>query len=169
MGLSNWVRVGIVGVLLSLLAACGFQLRGEAALPFESLYVDGDRNSGFVSELRRAVVSGTSTRLVNSPQEAQGILQVLGETREKVILSLSGGGKVREFQLNYRVSFRVRNQQGQELIAPSTIALKRDITFNDTEVLAKESEEALLYRDMQSDAVQQVLRRLSASRGKLAP
>jgi LPS-assembly lipoprotein len=71
-------------------------------------------------------------------------------------------GQVREFQLRLRVKFRVRTLQGVELIAPTEVVLQRDISFNETAVLAKESEEILLYRDMQSDLVQQLLRRVSA-------
>jgi LPS-assembly lipoprotein len=69
---------------------------------------------------------------------------------------------VREFQLRLRVKFRVRTLQGVELIAPTEVVLQRDISFNETAVLAKETEEILLYRDMQSDLVQQLLRRVAA-------
>jgi len=42
--------------------------------------------------------------------------------------------------------------------------LSRDVTFNDTEILAKEAEEQLLFRDMQADMVQQIIRRLAAAK-----
>jgi len=158
------VRILFVAILSLLIGACGFHLRGDVTLPFETLYVEGDANSAFVSQLKRAILSGSSTRLVDNPSEAQAVLQVLGETRQKVILSLSGGGRVREFQLNYNVSYRLLNGKNKELAQPGEIALKRDVSFNDTQLLAKESEEALLYRDMQSDAVQQIMRRLQAAK-----
>jgi LPS-assembly lipoprotein len=60
------------------------------------------------------------------------------------------------------VKFRVRTLQGVELIAPTEVVLQRDISFNEAAVLAKESEEILLYRDMQSDLVQQLFRRVAA-------
>ena len=75
---------------------------------------------------------------------------------------LNSSGQVREFQLRLRFSFRLRTLAGRELIPASEIALQRDISFNESAVLAKEAEEALLYRDMQSDVVQQVMRRLAA-------
>ena len=71
---------------------------------------------------------------------------------------------MREYQLRYRVGFRVHDAKGRDYLPPSEIQLTRDISFNDTQVLAKESEEALLYRDMQSDMVQQILRRLPPRR-----
>ena len=92
------------------------------------------------------------------------MLQFTEETREKDILSLTGTGRVREFQLRYRVGFRVHDGKGGDFVPPSTIQLTRDITFNDAEILAKEAEEQLLFRDMQADMVQQILRRLAAAK-----
>jgi len=84
------------------------------------------------------------------------------ELREKVILSLDTSGRVREYQLRYRVGFSLRDAKGRNWIAPNEIVLTRDISFND-QVLAKEAEEALLYRDMQTDMVQQIVRRLAGA------
>jgi LPS-assembly lipoprotein len=86
------------------------------------------------------------------------------ETRQKEILSLTGTGRVREFQLRYRVGFRVSDNKGGDYVPQNTIILTRDITFNDTEILAKEQEEQLLFRDMQSDMVQQIMRRLATAK-----
>ena len=71
---------------------------------------------------------------------------------------------MREFQLRLRVRFRLRTVSGKELIAESEILQQRDTNFNESAVLSKEAEEGLLYRDMQSDIVQQLLRRLAAVR-----
>jgi Rare lipoprotein B len=92
------------------------------------------------------------------------VFTLLGEAREKNILSLSGTGRVREYQLRYRLAFRVHDLKGREFIAPTEVVLVRDISFSDERVLAKEQEEALLYRDMQNDMVQQLMRRLAAAK-----
>ncbi|HVS27277.1 MAG TPA: LPS assembly lipoprotein LptE [Burkholderiales bacterium] len=147
-----------------LVAACGFHLRGQTTLPFESLYVNASGGSAFATQLKRAVLAGTNARLSDSSKDAQAIFDLVSEIQEKQILSLSGAGTVREFELRYRVAFRVHDNQGHDWIPQTEIILKRDVTFNDSQVLAKESEEALLYKDMQSDAVQQVMRRLSAAK-----
>ncbi len=143
------------------LAACGFELRGNAALPFESLYIEGGQD--IAVDLERAV-RPTATKVTERAQDAQATLQILGEEREKRILSLNRAGRVSEFRLLYRVSFKVTDQKGRALLPTQQIELRRDITFNDSETLAKESEEALLYRDMQTDAVQQIIRRVSVIR-----
>ncbi|MCC6472534.1 MAG: hypothetical protein IT514_02200 [Burkholderiales bacterium] len=148
--------------LVLALAGCGFQLRGQVSLPFRTVYIEG--NTSLIAELRRNIVAGTGTRVVNRAPGAEAVLEVRGETREKVIQSLDTAGRVREYQLRYRVAFRVGNDKGEEWLRPSEIQLTRDISFNDAQVLAKESEEALLYRDMQADMVHQIMRRLAAAR-----
>jgi LPS-assembly lipoprotein len=154
----------VISAFLLALSGCGFQLRGVANLPFETLYVAAPPTSTFATQLRRAVTSGSQTKVVNNPKEANATLHVLGEAREKTILSLSTGGRVREFQLIYRVSYSVADKDNKELRAPTQIRLHRDFTFNDQDTLSKESEEALLYRDMQTDAVNQLIRQLQATR-----
>jgi len=146
------------------LGACGFQLRGAAPLPFDSLYVQAPASSVFATQLKRAISTGGQTRVLEDQKDAQVTLQVLEELREKSILSLSVGGRVREFELRYRVSYRVYDKDRKELAAPGEITLRRELSYNDQDVLAKEAEESLLYRDMQNDAVYQLLRRLQATK-----
>lgn len=147
--------------LLALLSACGFALRGAVALPFHSIYIGLPDSSPLGGELRRQIRANGQTQIVAEAKDAEVMLEVLGETRDKQILSLNSQGRVREYNLNYNFRFRVRNAVGKEFLAPVDIALKRNITFNEAQVLAKEAEEALLYRDMQSDLVQQIMRRLA--------
>jgi LPS-assembly lipoprotein len=66
--------------------------------------------------------------------------------------------------LRFRYRFRLRASNGIELIPDTEILLTRDINFNETGALSKESEEALLYRDMENDLVLQIQRRLAAVR-----
>lgn len=155
-------QAAIIAAAMGLLAACGFQLRGQAQLPFDTLYVPP--GSALAVELKRNVAAVSNTRLVNEVKEADAVLGFTQDAREKVILSYDAAGKVREFQLRYRVGFRVTDPKGKVFVPTSEILLTRDMTFSDTQVLSKESEEALLYRDMQSDMVQQILRRLAASK-----
>ena len=149
--------------MLATLAGCGLHLRGTADVPFETLYLPNS-DSGIALDLRRYVQAGTRARVVDDAKGAEAILAFTEETREKNILSLTGAGRVSEFQLRYRVGFRVHDGKGGDYVPLTSIALTRDITFSDTDVLAKEAEEQLLFRDMQSDMVQQIMRRLAASR-----
>ena len=149
-------------LVLSAVAGCGFHLRGAADLPFSSVYVPA-ATSGIALDLARNIRAGTNVKLVEDAKQADAIVELTSETRGKEILSLTGAGRVREFRLRYRVGFRVHDGKGHEFVPQSTLELTRDVTFNDSQVLAKESEEQLLYRDMQSDMVQQIMRRLASA------
>jgi LPS-assembly lipoprotein len=146
-----------------LLAGCGFQLRGVAEVPFESLYLP-NATSGIALDLKRNIQAGTRVKVVDDAKGAEAVMHFTEETRQKEILSLTGTGRVREFQLRYRVGFRVSDNKGGDYVPQNTIILTRDVTFNDTEILAKEQEEQLLFRDMQSDMVQQIMRRLASAK-----
>lgn len=147
-------------VLCAALTGCGFHFRGNVQLPFDSVYVmTGDYNS-FSADLKRFLTSGGRTKVVEHQQDAQVILEVLSEAQTKRILSLSAGGKVREYELHYTVRFRLSGQDKREWIAPVELSLRRDYSFDDRTQLAKENEEGGLVREMKSDALKMLLRRL---------
>ena len=150
-------------VLALSLAGCGFQLREAAKLPFDTVYIAAAAG-GIALDLKRNIQAGTDAKVVDDAKKAQALLQFTREERQKVILSLTATGRVSEFQLRYIVGFRVVDNKGDVFVPPSTIELTRDITFSDAEVLSKESEEQLLYRDMQNDMVQQIMLRLAAAK-----
>jgi LPS-assembly lipoprotein len=157
--------VGAVAALgaAGLLTGCGFKLRSSQNFAFETVAVTPERGAGVAAELTRYL--GDAVRPV-APRDGgappQAIVDILQELREKTVVGVNASGQVREFQLRIKVKFRMRTPKGVELIAPTEIVQQRDISFNESAVLAKEAEEALLYRDMQTDIVQQLLRRLAA-------
>ncbi|WP_298932475.1 LPS assembly lipoprotein LptE [uncultured Ramlibacter sp.] len=142
------------------LAACGFELRKAPNFAFSTVYVGG-AESPLLTELRRSIAASGAVQVV-PVERAQVILDVPLDQREKVVVALNSTGQVREFQLRTRVKFRLRTAQGKELIPETELLQQRDISFNESAVLAKEGEENLLYRDMQTDIVQQLMRRLAA-------
>jgi LPS-assembly lipoprotein len=153
-------------LLLALLAAialsgCGFHLRGAASLPFSTISVPTETPLGV--ELQRNIAAATNAKLVPQDANPDAVLAILGETREKLILSLNAQGRVREYELRYVVAFRAYAPKGGEYVPSDRIVLSRAITFND-QVLAKEAEEELLYAEMRSDMVQLITRRLAAAK-----
>ncbi len=157
------ILIAPVLMLALLLGACGFHLRGQSAfaLPFQTLYVRSDNeHAPFIAELKRAI-EANSVQITDAPDQAQLTLHIVSEIKDKQILSLSGGGRVREYRLQYRISLRAYDLKQQDWLAPEEITLRRDFSYDDTQVLAKEQEEAMLYQNMRGDAVQQVLRRLN--------
>ncbi|MCC2676701.1 MAG: rare lipoprotein [Ramlibacter sp.] len=175
-------RLLIASGAASLLAGCGFQLRQAPQFAFDTIVINAPTTSPLAAELRRTldrdgkvrVVTGTlapatpPAGAASAPLAApvvipgQVIFDLLQEQREKVVVGLNASGQVREYQLRSRIHFRVRTTLSRELIPDTELVQQRDISFSETAVLAKESEEVLLYRDMQSDLVQQLMRRLAA-------
>lgn len=164
---SLWVQrsaVSVAGVLCAmLLSGCGFQLRNSQVYGFQSIAVTPARGSAVALDVARYL--GNGVRVVSAPDvqpPPDVILDVLQEQRQKTVVGVNASGQVREFQLRLTVKFRLRTPQGDEPIPTTEIVQQRDISFSETAVLAKEAEEALLYKDMQADIVQQLLRRLAA-------
>ena len=158
------LRFLLLGMLAGLISACGFQLRGSYSLPYESLFIGMADYSVIGAGLKRAIRATGSTRLAERADEAQATFMPTAEAREPVILSLSSAGRVREKRLRYRFGYRIVDPKGRDLVLPGTVELFRDITYADSDVLAKTQEEDLLWRDMENDLVQQLMRRLAASK-----
>jgi LPS-assembly lipoprotein len=152
--------------LALLLTGCGFHLRGPSNIPFATMYVKGPQYSPFTVQLKRAITAGSHTTLTADPKTAKAILDITGEQRWVEILTLTSGGRVGEYRLHYTVTFRLYDNKNHQFLPPTSIALHRELTFNDAVVLAKTAEENMLYKDMQTDAVQQLVRRLEAVKVK---
>lgn len=146
-----------------LLAACGFQLRGSVDLPWTTLHLGLSENDPLYHQIRRAIEAGSQTRIVGDAQAAQASLVVLQNLPSKSILSLSGKGLVREFQLTRSFVYRIVDAQGGERVPASQIIIQREMTFDDERIYAKEAEEALIVKEMERDLVVQLLRRLNAA------
>jgi LPS-assembly lipoprotein len=187
---SRVMRRAVLGLGASaLLAGCGFKLRAAPDFAFDSLVMNASPSSPLAAELSRSLAANgrvqvlpasalaaataaanpaavAASRAASAPAAGgnQVIFDLPQELREKVVVGLNSSGQVREFQLRTRIHFRLRTPQGKELIPDTELVQQRDITFNEAAVLAKEAEESLLYRDMQTDLVQQLMRRLAAIR-----
>jgi LPS-assembly lipoprotein len=157
-------RGALCVLLAAALAACGFQLRGMQQLPFDTIYLSFPPNSPLGTELARNIRTGTKTQIVTDATKTAAVFELLGETRDRVVITLDAQGRAIQYSLRDRLRFRLRDTQGREIIEPTELLVQRDISFNDSQRLSKESEEVLLYRDMQTDLVQQLLRRLAAAK-----
>jgi len=164
--MKQYSRIAAVALLaMVMLSACGFRLRGsgpQPQLPFKTLFVGFPETSPLGVQLRRNLDAMDNIEIVTDRKLADAALEVLSEGRDKQVLSLNSQGRVREYTLLYRLNFRVVDKEGRQLLAPTELVIRRIQSFNENQVLAKEAEEATLYREMQSDLVQQVLRRVSA-------
>ena len=155
----------LLGAALVALAGCGFELKRPPALSFSTIQLSGFApRSPLAAELRTSIDASPTTHVVEAGQGAQVVLQAITESREKVVVAQTAANQIREFELRLRFAFRLRSASGKDLIPDSEIVLRRSLTYTEGAALAKEQEEAFLYRVMQSDIVSQVLRRLASVR-----
>lgn len=155
-------RLGM-GLVALALTACGFRPRTPTSYAFKTIYIPS-APSTLLKELQRALAGQRDIEVVQDPRQrerAELQFDLLQELKEKVVIGRTASGGVREFQLRLRVRFRVRDQRGIERIADTELLQQRDLSFIETNILAKEEEEILLYRNMQTDIVGQILLRLS--------
>lgn len=139
------------------LSACGFQMRGMQNMAFENLYIQGNLS---ISKALKKSLAVNGVNIVNDPEKADLMLELMGESSEKRILSLSGTGVVREFELYYRVHFRMRDPASETWGGVQMVEGRRDFSYTDAELLAKSFEEIRLNDDMRADAVREIMRRL---------
>jgi LPS-assembly lipoprotein len=153
-----------LGVAAATLPGCGFKLRRAPEFAFDTIFLAYPLNSGLGNELRRNVAANPKVKVMAPAdwKDADVVFLLTQEIREKVVVGLNASGQVREFQLRLRIRFTFGTPERKVLIPDTEIAQQRDISFNESAVLSKEAEETLLYRDMQTDIVQQLLRRLAA-------
>jgi LPS-assembly lipoprotein len=158
-----WAHLVRALLLLSmvLMAGCGFHLRGQAGMPFKTMYINTAMpGSPFVMELRRSM-EANRVQLVDNAEKAEVILDIASEESGKQVLTLGADGRANEFRLSYRVSLRAYDLKQQTWLPAQDLEQLRDYSYDDAHVLAKESEELQLQKNMQSEMVQQLLRRLS--------
>lgn len=164
MALRNGARTIALLLTVLLLTAYGFHLRGQAGMPFEKLYIEtSNASTPFMVELRRELADN-KVQLVNTAMGADVVLHIVSEIPDKQILTLGGGGRVTEFRLSYRVSLRAYDLLQRDWIPADEFTTRRDYSYDDTMILAKEAEEAMLWKSMRTDIVQQIVRRLSRSK-----
>ena len=157
------VLVAAAGAAVAAVGGCGFELRRAPELRFRSVLLTGFKAaSPLAEELRRSINASQTTLVVDSAAQAQLVFEALTDARERGVVASTASGQVRELQLRARLRFRVRSNVGKELIPATEIVLSRDMSYSESAALAKEQEEALLYRVMQSDIVAQVMRRLAS-------
>lgn len=149
----------------TLLAGCGFALRQAPQLDFDSIYLALPESSALGLELRRQLTGLEGVRVISDPahkEQAQVLLESPGEQRQRLIVSTTAAGEVREVTLRLRFPFRATDANGRELLPPIELERQIDQSWSETAALSKEQETAMLYTNMQRDIVQQVLARLAS-------
>ncbi len=143
------------------LAACGFHRRIAQPLNYERIALSGfaDRST-MAEEIRRALPS--TAHVVTSVIESQVVIEAIEDTQQTTVEASTAFGQVRELELHVKLRYRVLDPKGVELLPLADIERFRDMTYDEKDALAKDTEMKALYRDMQSDMAYQLVRVLSA-------
>jgi LPS-assembly lipoprotein len=149
--------------IVCLLAGCGFHLQGRQPLPqaFSYSYIETqDEQTDFVQDLRKALIASGS-KVIRTQGSAAAVITVHEDELTERILSVSARNIPTEYELTYRVEFSV-NAEGKALIDREEISATRDISFEESELLAKEREQEILREALARDLVALVMRRLAS-------
>ena len=152
--------LGIAMLFTLMLSACGFQLRGTADLAFKNVYIQGGKLS--INRDLERTLKNNGVQIAAKSEDAELLVEMVSERNQKRIMSLSGGGLVREFELIYLLNFRIREASNPIWGPVQTIRNRRDFSYNDNALLGKVEEEERLNADMRQDAIREMLRRLTA-------
>ena len=154
------LAAGLAGGALPLLSACGFQLRPPPRLAFPRIALQGFvAGSTLAVQLRRELAA--QVLVLDDMSKAAVVLYALEDRRDRSVVAQTSAAQVRDLQLRLMFRFRVATPAGRELVPRAELLAKRELSYSETAALAKEAEEAELYREMQTDVVAQVMRRLA--------
>ncbi len=146
-------------VLIAALTSCGFQLRQPSPIAFKTIHISG--SASITKPLVKALTE-QGIKIADSSEDADLQIELLKEENEQRILSLSGTGVVREYELYYRVHYRTKAADDRIWSLPLIMESRRDYTYNDANLLAKQQEQKMLTDSMQTDVLNGIMRRLSA-------
>lgn len=166
---------------LATLGGCGFQLRRQHDMAFRTIQLSGFSGiSPLATELARALDANGVTVVESSLQATQAAsaaqvpvthveLVALQDTRDSLVSAKTAFGQVRTMTARSILRFEVRRGDGSVLLPAADVSLARDLSYNERDALAKQDESEALTRSMQTDIVNQVLRRLAAIKPQQLP
>lgn len=159
----------IVALLVAgtMLAGCGFQLRGASSvrLPPELKVMRVTMGTGYpplLVEVRNSLRILGSVRVTEDVAAPVPVLSLLNEQSRSEVLSIDSTGRINAYLLNYRVDFLLTGADGKTLLTRQAVKLQREYTFDRLAVLATERQREFLQNEMRRDAAQQILRRLAS-------
>ena len=136
---------------LLMITSCGFHLRGMTEISFKTVSLEGKELS-FTKNLKKTLASN-KVAIVLPTENPELRVELLSEESEKRILSLSGQGLVREFEIFYRVRYRVKTVDSETWSQENILETRRYFTYSDSNLIGKEEEERQLNESMRNEAI----------------
>ncbi len=138
-------------LILLIVTSCGFHLRGMTEISFKTVSLEGKELS-FTKNLKKTLASN-KVAIVLPTENPELRIELLSEESEKRILSLSGQGLVREFEIFYRVRYRVKTSDSETWSQENILETRRDFTYSDSNLIGKEEEERQINEAMRNEAI----------------
>jgi len=132
------------------------------SIPFESIYIQA--NPTTTLDIKRKIEASSKTIVLDNPRGAHAILEIINAVNKKVILSVSGTGRVREYQLQYSILFRVTDQKGRVIVPVTKIKINQVLPFSDSAFLSSQMEEEMLRKEMQRNAILRLMNALGKAK-----
>ncbi|HAL43324.1 MAG TPA: hypothetical protein DCQ72_04965 [Methylophilaceae bacterium] len=134
-----------------MITSCGFHMRGMTEISFKTISLEGKELS-FTKNLKK-ILNSNKVAIVLPSENPELRVELIGEESEKRILSLSGQGLVREYEIFYRVRYRIKTTESETWSQENTLETRRDFTFSDANLIGKEEEERQLNESMRNEAI----------------
>ena len=147
----NTIQKFIALLILLMITSCGFHMRGMTETSFKTISLEGKELS-FTKNLKK-ILNSNKVAIVLPSENPELRVELIGEESEKRILSLSGQGLVREYEIFYRVRYRIKTTESETWSQENTLETRRDFTFSDANLIGKEEEERQLNESMRNEAI----------------
>jgi len=147
----NTIQKFIALLILLMITSCGFHMRGMTEISFKTISLEGKELS-FTKNLKK-ILNSNKVAIVLPSENPELRVELIGEESEKRILSLSGQGLVREYEIFYRVRYRVKTLDSDTWSQENILEIRRDFTYSDSNVIGKEEEERQLNESMRNEAI----------------
>ena len=148
----NFIQKKLIAILfLLVITSCGFHIRGMTEISFKTISLEGKELS-FTKNLKQ-ILKSNKVAIVSPTENPELRIELLNEENEKRILSLSGQGLVREFEIFYRVRYRIKTSDSEIWSQENIIETRKDFTYSDSNLIGKEEEERQLNEAMRNEAI----------------
>jgi len=148
----NFIQKKLIAILLLIvITSCGFHLRGMTEISYKTISLEGKELS--LTKNLKKILNTNKVAIVSSTENPELRVEFLSEESEKRILSLSGQGLVREFEIFYRVRYRIKTSDSEIWSQENIIETRKDFTYSDSNLIGKEEEERQLNEAMRIEAI----------------
>ena len=155
----NSIQKKLIAILLLIvITSCGFHLRGMTEISYKTISLEGKELS--LTKNLKKILNTNKVAIVSSTENPELRVEFLSEESEKRILSLSGQGLVREFEIFYRVRYRIKASDSEIWSQENIIETRKDFTYSDSNLIGKEEEERQLNEAMRIEAITSIFNQI---------